>query len=229
MRDSEGLPLQFQTRQNNQSNLSGLNYNFGVNYTTTIFEKYDLTASATFQPESNLTSKNNRSFSTITFNGITGAINTVDTIEADLEAAGLAETDLTLPMRYGFGAGIGLRQKWFVGAEYSMQQTSNFANPIVHIDNSTFENSYRISVGGFYLPNYNAFTGYFKRVTYRAGLRYETTGLNINNQSIDEFGITFGMSLPLGNMFSLLNIGFEYGQRGTTNQNLIQENFSTQV
>ncbi len=225
LRDSEGVPLQFQTRQNNQSNLSGLNYNFGANYTTTIFEKYDLTASATFQPESNLTSRNNRSFSTITFNSTTGAINEVDTIEADLEAAGLAETDLTLPMRYGFGAGIGLRQKWFVGAEYSMQQTSKFANPIVNIDNSTFENAYRISVGGFYLPNYNAFTGYLKRVTYRAGLRYETTGLNINNQSIDEFGITFGMSLPLGNMFSLLNLGFEYGQRGTTKENLIQENF----
>lgn len=225
LRDDEGAPLEFQTRQNNESNLSGVNYKFGVNYTTKFKEKYDITASATFQPKSDLTSRNKRTFSTIRFSSITGSPIDQDIIEVDLEALGLDETDLTLPSQFSFGAGIGLRQKWFVGAEYSFQQISQFANPIVSIDNSTFEDAYRVSVGGYYIPNYNAFTGYLKRVTYRAGLRYETTGLKINNQSIDEFGITFGMGLPLRNVFSHLNVGFEYGQRGTTSQNLIQENF----
>lgn len=225
LRDSDGVPLQFQSRQLNTSSLSGLSFNFGANYTTKIFENYDFTASATFQPESNLTSKNTRSFASVQFNNITGAIVENDRIEADLSATGLDETELTLPSRYSFGAGIGKRQKWFMGAEYGFQQTSKFANPIVSIENSTFENAYRLSLGGYYIPDYNAFTGYFKRVTYRAGFRYENTGLNINNQSINEFGITFGMSLPLGNMFTHLNLGFEYGQRGTTDQNLIQENF----
>lgn len=225
VRDQDGQVLQFQSRQNNTSNISGVNYNFGINYSTKFREKYDFTASATFQPESNLTSRNQRSFSTIIFNSVGVSESVVDTIEVDLEALGLDETDLTLPARYSFGAGIGRSQKWFLGAEYSFQETSKFANPIVNIQNSVFEDAHRVSVGGYYIPDYNAFSGYFKRVTYRAGFRYETTGLNINNQSIDEFGITFGMGLPLANVFSHLNIGFEYGQRGTTSQNLIQESF----
>jgi hypothetical protein len=62
-------------------------------------------------------------------------------------------------------------------------------------------------------------------VVYRAGLHYEKTGLNINNESINEFGISFGLGLPVGSFFSNANLGFEIGKRGTTNSNLIQENF----
>ena len=225
VRDSEGNLLQFQTKQSNASNLTGLNYTLGATYSAKFKEKYNIITSATFKPQSNLTSQNERVFSTIIINTSTGADSEVDRIDADLEGSGLAETELTLPSRFSFGTGIGETHKWFLGAEYSFQQTSKFANPIVNIDNTTFEDSYGIAVGGFYIPDYNAFTGYFKRVVYRTGFRYETTGLNINNQSIDEFGITFGVGLPIGRFGTNLNIGFEYGQRGTTSQNLIKEGF----
>lgn len=225
VRDIEGNLLQFQTKQFNASNLTGLNYTLGTSYNTKFKEKYDLMVSATFKPQSNIVSQNERVFSTIIINPSTGADSEVDRIDVNLEGSGLAETELTLPSRFALGAGIGETHKWFLGAEYSFQQTSKFANPIVNIDNTTFEDSYGIAVGGFYIPDYNAFKGYLKRVVYRSGFRYETTGLNINNQSIDEFGITFGVGLPIGRYGTNLNIGFEYGQRGTTSQNLIKEGF----
>jgi hypothetical protein len=75
------------------------------------------------------------------------------------------------------------------------------------------------------VPDYNSFSKYWKRATYRAGLHFENTGLEINNETIKEFGISFGVGLPVGNVFSNVNLGFEIGKRGTTNQNLIQENF----
>ena len=56
-------------------------------------------------------------------------------------------------------------------------------------------------------------------------MHFEKTGLNINNESIKEFGISFGLGLPVGDLFSNANVGFEIGKRGTTNNNLIQENF----
>jgi len=56
-------------------------------------------------------------------------------------------------------------------------------------------------------------------------MRYEESGLYLNNEAIDEFGISFGLGLPAGTNFSNLNIGFEYGQRGTSNSGLIKENF----
>jgi hypothetical protein len=62
-------------------------------------------------------------------------------------------------------------------------------------------------------------------MVYRAGMRFENTGLKINNESIKEFGMSFGVGIPVGGAFSNANFGFEVGKRGTTDQNLIQENF----
>src|SRR5690606_36694910 len=98
-------------------------------------------------------------------------------------------------------------------------------NPIFSLDNAEFVNATSFSLGGFFIPDYNSFSDYWKRVTYRAGLRFENTGLEINNETINEFGISFGLGLPVGNFFSNANIGFEIGIRGTTIANFGQEHF----
>jgi len=56
-------------------------------------------------------------------------------------------------------------------------------------------------------------------------MRYEDTGLVINGEDINEFGISFGVGLPVGKLFSNVNVGFEIGKRGTVNAGLVQENF----
>jgi hypothetical protein len=96
---------------------------------------------------------------------------------------------------------------------------------LIDIDNTTFEDSSIISLGGFYIPQYTSFNKYWKRVVYRAGMRFENTGLKINDETINEFGISFGVGLPVGRWFSNANFGFEVGKRGTTKANLVQENF----
>jgi hypothetical protein len=155
----------------------------------------------------------------------TGQEFAINDIEADLQAVGLEETVLTLPSQMSFGAGIGQPHKWFIGAEYNYLQTSKFSNRIFDIENATFEDASTFTVGGFYIPQYTSFNKYWKRIVYRAGVRFENTGLKINNESINEFGMSFGVGLPVGRMFSNTNIGLEVGQRGTTNQNLVKENF----
>lgn len=35
-----------------------------------------------------------------------------------------------------------------------------------------------------------------------------------------------GLGLPVGNAFSSINLGFEYGRRGTTFDGLIKENYA---
>ncbi len=223
--DNENNPVQYQSRENNRSDLSGINYNLGLSYKTMLNEKLELTTGLTYAPESTLTSNNARSFSTIVISASTGQEFEVSTIEADLEADNLKTTDLTLPSRISFGAGLGQPRKWFVGAEYTFQNTKKFSNPIFSVDNTTFVNASNIALGGFIIPDYNSFSSYWKRATYRAGLHFENTGLEINNETINEFGISFGVGLPVGSVFSNANLGFEIGKRGTTNQNLIQENF----
>jgi hypothetical protein len=193
-----------------------------------ISNKLELSTTATYAPESKLSSINTRSFATIAIDAITfNVLRTFNNIDADLESQNLETTNLTLPSRLSFGAGVGEPKSWFVGAEYTFENTSNFSNPVFNNDISTFENASQISVGGFFIPKYNAFSGYFKRVVYRAGFNFANTGLVIKDESINEFGISFGLGLPVGKrgLFSNANLGFEFGQRGTTNQNLIQENF----
>ncbi len=223
--DDNGDLVQYQSRQNDRSDLSGLNFNLGVSYKTMLNEKLQLTTGLAYAPKNSLTSNNTRSFSTIVVNQSTGQEFAINTIDADLEAQNLKRTDLTLPSRLSFGAGIGSPRKWFVGSELTLTNTSTFSNPINEITNANFVNASTLAFGGFYIPEYNSFSKYWKRVVYRAGVHFENTGLEINNETINEFGMSFGLGLPVGNLFSNANIGLEFGKRGTTNQNLIQENF----
>lgn len=226
---NEGALAQYQTREDNRSDIGGLSANFGVIYSKMIQDKFELTTSLTFRPEMNLNSENSRTYNTITINAINDQEYVVNSIEADLASQGLKSTDLVLPTKLSLGAGIGQPRIWFVGAEYTYLNTKAFKNELYASSDSagnvTYSNASAISIGGFLIPDYNSFSSYFKRVVYRAGVRFEGTGLNINDEAINEFGISFGVGLPMGNTFSNANIGVEFGKRGTTSENLIQENF----
>jgi len=137
-----------------------------------------------------------------------------------------------LPIKTNFGAGIGKFDKWYLGLEYENQEaieTSGFLNK----SNAAYRygNSNRFSIGGYYLPKINSISSYWERVTYRAGLRLEKTGLLVDGSGlssnftpVDDFGISFGVGLPLKQL-STLNMSFEFGKKGTTENNLIQENY----
>ena len=220
---SNGDLLQYQTRKNNRSDLNGFSMNLGVLYRTNISEKLQLSSGITYTPQSKLRSKNEQSLSTIIISTTTGVETVINTVEDDLGS--LKETELTIPSKFSLGAGVGHPRKWFAGMEYTAIQSSNFYNELYASDGKVYDNGYVFSVGGFYIPDYNAFSGYWKRIVYRAGLRFEDTGLMVNNNNIKDFGISFGLGLPMGNTLSSANIGFEFGKRGTTQDNLVQENY----
>lgn len=225
---SDGEVVQYQTREFNRSDLSGLDLNFGIAYKTMVNDKLELSATATYTPGSTLNSDNTRSLSTVTLDGSSLEVTSItNTIITDLASQNLEETELSMPSKFSFGAGLGAPKSWFVGAEYTYQNTGDFSNPVFSNQISSFENASKVSVGGFYIPDYKAFTGYFKRVVYRAGFNFSNSGLVVKDESIKEFGMSFGVGLPVGSrsLFSNANLGLEFGKRGTTNQNLVQENF----
>ncbi|MBQ4820811.1 hypothetical protein [Aquimarina sp. MMG016] len=210
---------QFDTREITDSNLSGVSMSFGLNYKKMLNNKLELIASLVSTPSFNLSSANSRELATITI-GSNGQEAVIDRQEIEI-----ADRNLDLPAELKFGSGIGDPKKWFVGAEYVYKDNGDFTNRSFTNDNVSYKNASEFKLGGYYLPKYNSLTSYFKRVVYRAGFRYEETGLNINGQSIDEFGISFGVGLPVGNLFSNANLGFEYGQRGKTDFGLVREDF----
>jgi hypothetical protein len=223
--NDKGEILQYQSREVNRSDLSGLTYNFGGIYTKLIKPNLELTASATYTLKSELNSKNQREFSTILIDPTTQQEFVVNSAEVNLSDSNLDTTELTLPSKMAFGLGVGAPRKWFAGIEYTFLKSSQFSNRLLTIQNASYEDASTLALGGLYVPKYDSFNKYWQRIVYRAGVRLEDTGLRINNEDIKEFGISFGVGLPVGRIFSNANLGFEIGKRGTKSANLVEENF----
>jgi len=216
--------LNFGTRSKDESKLSGLSYNIGAYYQAKFNEKLSLTTSLTFSPQSNINSDNRRQLSALNVSGIGGEVISPGQVD-EIDLGDKQQTELSLPTKIAFGAGLGEKNKWFAGAEYTLLNNSDFGNSLTTIENVNYNNGSKLSVGGFYIPKHNSFTSYWERVTYRAGVRYEDTGIMVRNESINDFGISFGIGLPVGRSLSNVNFGFEFGKRGTTNSSLIKENY----
>ena len=213
--------VQFGTLDDRESNINGYDFKSALNYNPTIKDKYTLYTSVLINTQGNLTSENTQTLGS--FSLVTG--NNVEVVDVDLDASNLRNTELKIPTRTTFGLGFGENKKWFLGAEYSFQQMGDFENTFLGLDNIDYGDANTYALGGYWIPDYRSLTGYFNRITYRAGLRYDMTGMTINNKEINNFGITFGLGLPLGGDFSNINVGFELGRRGTTDANLIEESY----
>ena len=222
--NDQGELLQFQSRDDKRSDLGGFSYNFGLIFNKKISKSFELMTSFSYTPQADINSENKNQFSTITID-----LNQVELVQTtndiDLQALNLANTKLILPSKISFGTGFGKPRKWFFGIDYTFLEASKFMNRFIAIENSSFEDASSLSIGGFFIPKYDSFGSYWKRIVFRSGIRFENTGLIVNDQSIDEFGISFGLGLPVGRLFSNANIGFEWGQRGTTTADLVKENF----
>ena len=213
--------VQLGTFDKRTSRVDGMDFNYALNYNPTVDDKYKFIASVRVNTQANLTSKNEKEIGSLS----TTTGQNIEVINVDLDAVNLRNTELKIPTAVTLGLGFGEHRKWFLGAEYSFQGFSSFSNDFIDVDNLVYEDASSFAFGGFYIPDHSAFSGYYKRITYRAGLHMDKTGMIINNEEINNFGITFGFGLPMRGSFSNLNLGFEIGKRGTTDADLIKENY----
>ena len=202
------------------SSLSGIKFKASVNVIVPINE-LEFHGLLSFSPESELTSQN---IQIVYTRSLLNGDQLGDFEETDLTKNGLDVTKFRLPTTISLGIGIGKDKKWFFGGQYNKINNSRFINEFVDQSSIGYENISRIGFGGFYIPEFSSITSYWKRIVYRVGFRSEGKGYLINNQSIKENGITFGLGLPMAGL-SNTNITFETGNLGTKNNNLIEENY----
>ncbi|MBQ22954.1 MAG: hypothetical protein CMD32_06105 [Flavobacteriales bacterium] len=202
------------------SSLSGINFKATINFKIPI-KKLELHGLLSYSPESELTSQN---IQIIYTRSLLNGDQLGDLEETNLAANGLDETKFRLPKTSTFGFGIGKNKKWFFGTQFSNVNNSRFLNEFVSQKNITYEDAYRIGVGGFFIPEFSSITSYWKKVVYRIGFRSETKGYLINNHSIKENGVTFGLGLPMAG-YSNTNVTFELGSLGTKKDGLIKESY----
>lgn len=207
------------SNESNVNQLSGVNFDVGIMYQAKIKEKLTIFSSLYYTPKSILTSENTRTISAVTFNS------NYDLQNEDVLDPETITTDLNLPQKLSFGLGMGDARKWVLGAEFSIQDVGKLYNNYNALGNVTYEKSEKYSLGGYFTPNSNYFSGYFKRITYRGGIKYEKTGIIVNSTSINDAGFSLGLGFPVSGSLSNLNLGFEMGKKGTASNNLVQENY----
>ena len=207
------------SREVNESTVSGLAINTGLNFKTKFNSKLNFFSSVTYAPEAKLNSINTRNVSLVS----ALANGTIVPASADTEV-NVADSKLIVPSKLVLGAGLGNR-KWFLGGDVAFSGSGNQVNRFENYSNVSYENAVKVAIGGFFIPKFDSFNNYFQRVTYRGGFKFENTGLVINNTAIKDKSVTLGFGLPISGTFSSMNLGIEYGSRGTTRNNLIKEDY----
>ena len=125
------------------------------------------------------------------------------------------------PSQIGIGLSWEKLNKFTVGLDFKINQWTN--NPEFGNQAGEYVNTAFIGLGLEFVPDYTNVSSYFKRIRYRIGANYEETPYLVQNKKLNDFGINFGWSLPVG--VSNLDMGFKYGQRGTVSDNLIRERY----
>ena len=212
--------LLYISREDSQSLYRGGSYAIGLQYERLLGKELRMSVGLSYAPESKLRSTNTLTlYSLLPYGG-----NYLIKDRREVISPDLVKTYLNLPSVVDFSAGIGDSDQWFAGASLSYSNMESFSNPFVSSSFVSYENAYRLSVGGFYLPHNTAYTKYWKRVTYRAGLYYEHTGIVVKEKPINDFGITFGVSLPVQGL-SNATIGAAWGRKGDSS--VLKENYLT--
>jgi hypothetical protein len=139
-----------------------------------------------------------------------------------------AKAKRKLPGSFGLGFSLQEINTWLIGVDASYQNWSVYNGADNNLDDA-----YKVIIGGEWMPKHNS-AKYLQRVAYRAGLKYEKTNLNLNNTAIHDYAISFGGGFPIRKdavttaysaYHSKLNVGIEFGIKGTTKNKLLQENY----
>ncbi|QCX40755.1 hypothetical protein FF125_20770 [Aureibaculum algae] len=212
--------VQLATMHTTNSELRGFTAKAGLQYSAKVSDKLILKTGAVFHLKNNLSNEGDELlFSLVNTND--GTVSPRDTLVNNS-----FDDDIKKPLNTILSVGLGQENKWYAGLEYSFHNAIDFTNGVL-ADNTrlSHDKMSRVSVGGYYIPKINSISSYWKRITYRAGFNMRQTGIAINNDKVNDLGMSFGVGLPIGKQLSNLNLGFEFGKRGEINNSLIKENY----
>jgi hypothetical protein len=125
--------------------------------------------------------------------------------------------------------------KWMIGAEFNQQFWSQYQSTSGGSD--SLSDAWKGTLGLEFRPKGDyasrGFFKYFTKMHYRLGGFYGMSEFTVRGTQLSEYGITLGLGFPLsrkkaGNdmyIQSMINFAVEWGQRGTTAQNLLLENY----
>ena len=198
--------------------ISDIKFSYGLQYVQPLSEEWQATAGLTYSNATELSATEQR-LSTQIIRNPNGAESVHDTVSYSPDNKG----SITMPASYGIGLMFEKNDRLRIGVDYrhdNWEEYKAFGNPEDSLQNSNF-----FAIGAELWPEHNVLSSYFRKMKYRIGFHYSDTYLNLNNTTLSEVGIGFGVGLPVQSSGSSVNLGVEIGRRGTTDNALVKENY----
>ena len=215
------LTTVFNSRTQYSNAVGGLSFDYGLQYSTDLNSDSKFIFGYTGNAGGNLNSKNNI-VTTRYKKDVLG--NELATADSTFFAEG-AKTKIKMPISHSAGFAFEKTNSWLIGADINYSRWSDFregnANPGLN-------DSYGVVVGGQITPDANSLTSYFKLVDYRLGFKYDKTFVQVSNNDINQYAVTFGFGFPLPrnrSSFYKINLSTEVGNRGTLANNLVRDRY----
>lgn len=207
----------------NEHTISSLLLDFGMQYTKPLTENQSLTIGVVFSPQMPL----NGQTSLLTANGNQFGtekilFTTNDTIQEKTKEIDWADANFKMPAKFGFGLSYQIKDKLILAADYSMTQWGSVDFPD---DVTVTADASKLAFGAEWIPNQRTGTKYYQRIHYRTGIHYNNDYLKFGGNQLKDFGVSFGLGLPLGRSKTSINIGYEYGQKGTFEADALKETY----
>jgi len=134
-----------------------------------------------------------------------------------------APCTVTMPANLMFGVSYSRYPfKWTAALDAAYADYSQYRH--ISGNNPYGSEAWKIAAGFEITPDRNSLSNYLKRTTYRTGVSYENTPILANGNPVKDFGITFGVSLPV-NRISSLDLAVKWGKKGDKEVNAIEENY----
>ena len=140
--------------------------------------------------------------------------------------------DVSLPWSAGLGVGYHADARWLMTLNALYEPWTSFESDlefagISDVAAGTLEDRFRVSGGVEFLPAGNdLIEPYFSRVAYRLGAYYDRSYVSPEAEvSIGTMAVTAGFSFPTLLSGTRLDINFEAGTRGTTENDLVKDVF----
>jgi len=208
----------FSTRMTNSDIVRNLYLDFGLQYHSTLKNGLLLTTGITFSPAQKLGSTSD--YLAVTF--YHNYSSNLDIIKDTSVFESNVDGKIDIPMGFSAGFSLARTNRWLVSSDFSYQQWSDFT---YYGASDILRNGLKFSLGGQFKPSPLDVGTYWKRINYRMGFRFEQSNLELRNTPLRDFGISFGVGLPMKKSRSTINLAFETGTFGTTENKLIKENY----
>ncbi|MCK9254277.1 MAG: hypothetical protein GX793_08835 [Bacteroidales bacterium] len=207
------------TIEQNTIKISDFSFDAGFNYVLNLNSENDLSIAGVYAYNSHLNSERN----TMVFNSLsTGGSAITDTVFQSIGEKG----KISLAQKFGIGLGFNHKNKFYIGADYTIHDWTNAKFFEV---NDQLSNGAYISVGTEYTPagRGKMYYKYWQGVSYRTGFYSNKNFIDLNGTEtkISDFGISFGLGLPMKRSKTSYNLSLQLGRRGSLKNTLITENY----